>query len=130
MIQKFAEADKFADFIGVKLIEAGAGYAKAKLEINNNHLNSMGTVHGGVLFSLADFVFATACNSYGTIAVAINASISYFNAISNGIITATAKEISKHPKLSTYLIEIRNEANELIAMFQGMSYRKKEQHNF
>jgi acyl-CoA thioesterase len=126
MIDKFARADKFAEFNGIKLIEAGEGFAKANIKIEDKHLNSVGTVHGGLLFTLADFVFAVACNSYGTITVAINASISYFRAVKEGILTASAREVSIQRKLSNYLIEIKDEENNLIALFQGMAYRKKE----
>ena len=126
MIEKFARADRFAASTGIILVESGEGYAKAKVTLNETHLNSVGTVHGGLLFTLADFVFAVACNSYGTIAVAINASISYFRAVKHGILFATAKEISLQRKLSDYLIEIKDEEEHLIALFQGKAYRKKE----
>jgi acyl-CoA thioesterase len=129
-IERFGSADRFAARTGIRLIEAGDGYAKATLDITEDHLNSVGTVHGGVLFTLADFVFAVACNSYGTIAVAINASISYFKAVTEGTLTAAAKEVSLQRKLSTYVIEVRDRENTLVALFQGMAYRKKEEHSF
>jgi acyl-CoA thioesterase len=130
IIDQFARADRFAARTGIQLIEAGDGYAKAALDITEEHLNSVGTAHGGVLFTLADFVFAVACNSYGTVAVAVNASISYFKAVTQGTLTATAKEISLQRKLSTYMIEVRDTENTLVALFQGMAYRKKEEHSF
>ncbi|MBN2532004.1 MAG: hotdog fold thioesterase [Spirochaetales bacterium] len=130
MIDQFARADKFAEFTGIEFIEAGEGFARAKVKLEDKHLNSVGTVHGGLLFTLADYVFAIACNSYGTIAVAINASISYFRAVKEGVLTASAREVSIQRKLSHYLIEIKDEGNNLIALFQGMAYRKKETYMF
>jgi acyl-CoA thioesterase len=130
MIETFAHNDKFAAYIGIELIEARPGFAKAKLELSESHMNSVGTIHGGAIFTLADFVFAVASNSHGRVAVAINASISYFKAISSGVIVAESREISLGDKLSSYTIEIRDKENDLVALFQGMTYRKKETHPF
>ena len=54
------------------------------MEISDIHLNSIGTVHGGALFTLADFTFALAANSHGIVTVAINANISYLKAVTEG----------------------------------------------
>ncbi|MBN1698507.1 MAG: hotdog fold thioesterase [Spirochaetales bacterium] len=125
-INRFASADNFAARTGIRLIEADEGYAKASMDITKDHLNSAGTVHGGVLFTLADFVFAVACNSYGTVAVAVHASISYFKAVTEGTLSATAREVSLSRKLSSYTIEVKDSGGGLVALFQGMAYRKKD----
>jgi len=128
-IEAFFQKDKYAELTGIKLLEVSEGRAKAMLEITENHLNSAGTVHGGVIFTLADFAFEVASNSYGTLAVAINAQISFFKAVSAGVLYAEAKEVSLHPKLASYTIDVTNETGELIASFQGMVYRKKDMLN-
>jgi acyl-CoA thioesterase len=125
-IEAFFQKDKYAELTGIKLIEVSEGRAKAMLEITENHLNSAGTVHGGVIFTLADFAFAVASNSYGTLAVAINAQISFFKAVAAGVLYAEATERARHPKLASYAIDVTNENGDLIASFQGMAYRKKE----
>ena len=96
------------------------------MDISDEHLNGIGTVHGGALFTLADFTFAVAANSHGRVTVAINANISYMKAVSRGKLTAEAREISLNPKLATYTIDIIDEDGELIAIFQGLAYRKRE----
>jgi acyl-CoA thioesterase len=128
-IEAFFQKDKCAELTGIKLLDVSEGRAKAMLEITENHLNSAGTVHGGVIFTLADFAFEVASNSYGTLAVAINAQISFFKAVSAGVLYAEAKELSLHPKLASYSIDVINENGELIASFQGMVYRKKDMLN-
>lgn len=45
---------------------------------------------------------------------------------SAGTLYADAREISINPKLGTYTIDVTNEAGDLMAVFQGMVYRKKE----
>ena len=125
-IEEFFQKDKYAAVMGIKLLEVSDGRAKAMLEVTENHLNSAGTVHGGVIFTLADFAFEVASNSYGTLAVAINAQISFFKAVAAGVLYAEAKELALHPKLASYTIDVTNETGDLIASFQGMVYRKKD----
>lgn len=125
-MEEFFRKDQYAALADIKLLEFSEGKAKAMLEITEKHLNSAGTVHGGAIFTLADFAFAVASNSHGTVSVAINSSISFLKAVSTGILYAEAKEISLHPKIASYNVDVVNETGELIATFQGMVYRKKD----
>ena len=124
--QFIGENDTFAKHIGIQLLEAGAGSAKAVLKIDQQHLNAVNIVHGGAIYTLADLVFAAASNSHGNIAVAINASISYLKAVTGGMLTAEAQEVSRNRKLATYSIQVTDDKGDLVASFQGMVYRKKE----
>ena len=123
---RFFKKDKFAEYNGIWLLEAADGHARSSMTITPNHLNGLGIVHGGAIFSLADFAFAAASNSRGNVAVAINVSISYVKSASSGMLYADARETSLNHKLGTYTIDITDEAGELLAVFQGMVYRKKE----
>jgi acyl-CoA thioesterase len=124
-IKKFVENDRFSKHLGIEMLEYGQGRAKARMEIKQQHLNSAGMLHGGAIFALADAVFSAASNSHGTLAVAINVSISYFKAAKEGVLNAEGKEVSLNPKLATYLIDVKDEAGNAIAQFQGTVYRKK-----
>jgi acyl-CoA thioesterase len=126
MKQYFIKNDKFAEYVGIELVEVAKGKAKAKMEIKNHHLNAVKTVHGGAVFALADLVFAVASNSHGTIAMGINVSISYLKAVKEGVIFAEAKEVSINPKLATYNVNVTDGSDDLLAVFQGMVYRKKD----
>jgi len=88
------------------------------------HINGVGLVHGGALFTLADFAFAAAANSHEEVAVAINASISYLKGVKAGTLYAEAEEISNSRKISVYSIKVTDEAGQLIALFQGMAYKR------
>lgn len=125
-IKEFFKRDRFAEYCGIELVEVQPGSAKSEMVIKDEHLNGLNTVHGGALFTLADFTFAAAANSYGTATVAINVSITYMTAITKGKVTAVAREISRNPKLSTYTIDIFNEGGEVAAVFQGLAYQKKQ----
>ena len=124
-IKRFFKNDKFGEHVGIELLEVSAGSAKVKMEIKDYHLNSHKTVHGGAIFTLADLAFAVASNSHGTIAASINANISYIKAATTGTLIAEAKEVAINPKLATYTIHVTDDAGDIIAIFQGMVYRKK-----
>lgn len=124
-IKKFFKRDKFAAYCGIELLEVKPGTAKAAMEVKEEHLNGVNTVHGGAIFTLADFAFAAAANSYGNITVAINVNITYMKALTAGKITAEAREISRNPKLSTYTIDIYDDKGDVAAVFQGLAYQKR-----
>ncbi len=124
-IKRFFKNDKFGAHVGIELLEVSAGSAKVKMGIKDYHLNSHKTVHGGAIFTLADLAFAVASNSHGTIAASINANISYIKAATTGTLIAEAKEVAINPKLATYTIHVTDDAGDIVAIFQGMVYRKK-----
>ena len=125
-LRNFVENDRYAKHLGIEMLEYAGGKAKARMEIKSHHLNSAGMLHGGAIFALADAVFSAASNSHGTLAVAINVSISFFKAVNSGILTASAEEASFNPRLATYLINVTDAKGDKIALFQGTVYRKKE----
>ena len=126
-IWDFFKNDRFAEHNGIELLEIAEGRAKAKMVIEDRHLNGVNVVHGEAIFTLADLAFAAASNSHGTVAVAINASIWFVKAGRKGTLFAEAREVSRNPKLATYSIEVTDDAGEIIATFEGMVYRKKDQ---
>lgn len=120
--QQYFTADKFAMGNGIVLAECRPGYARATVQVENRHLNGAGVVHGGLLFTLADFCFAAAVNSYGFVTLSINASMSFFAKSMEGILTAEAKEISRSNKLTTCDINVFNGQGQLLANFKGTAY--------
>ncbi|MEN6609545.1 MAG: hotdog fold thioesterase [Methanoregulaceae archaeon] len=120
----FFAKDAFAQLAGIKIVEAGTGRAKVKMAVENRHLNSHGTVHGGAIFTLADAAFALASNSHGIPAAAISSSITYMKSARDGVLYAEAEEFASNPKLATYSVTVTNGDGEKIALFQGMVYRK------
>ena len=121
----FAEHDLFARHAGIELLEVEPGMARARMQIAPYHFNGANTVHGGAIFTLADFAFAVASNSHGTMAMGINTSISYVKAVLGGTLYAEAEEQSRNHKLATYTVNVIDDSGDLVALFQGMVYLKK-----
>jgi acyl-CoA thioesterase len=120
----FFSNDAWAQESGIGLIDVSAGRAKVRMTIEKRHMNGNGTVHGGVIFTLADTAFALASNSHGIPAAAINAHISYVKSATAGTLSAEATESSLSPKIATYSVIVTNDNGEKIALFEGMVYRK------
>ena len=125
-IRQFFQKDQFAKLAGIELLTVQPGRATAKMVLHPHHWNGISTVHGGAIFTLADFTFAAAANSHGTTSVAINVSITFMKAATTGTLWAEARELSKNFKIGTYVVEVKDDAGELIATFQGLAYRKKD----
>lgn len=125
-VQRFFKNDKFAERANIELLSVSAGQARAKMTLHPHHCNGYGTVQGGAIFTLADFAFAAASNSHGNVAVAINVSITFMKAGQTGTLWAEAREVSRNFKLGSYTVEVKDDQGELVALFQGLAYRKSE----
>lgn len=124
-VEEFAQKDALARHLGIKLLEISPGYARATMEVRPELLNGVGVTHGGAVFGLADVVFAAASNSHGPVALALNVNIQFLKTTSLGeVLTATAREENLTRKTGLYRMEVRDEKGHLIALAEGLVYRR------
>ncbi|MDR3200071.1 MAG: PaaI family thioesterase [Spirochaetales bacterium] len=124
--KRVVEKDKFAQYTGIQLVKAEPGYALARLEVvQEKHLNGVGFVQGGAIFTLADFAFAAASNEAGNPTLGINATISYIKGPRGKVLTAEAKEVSATNRLCTYEINVCDENGEIAAKMMATGYIKR-----
>jgi acyl-CoA thioesterase len=77
------------------------------------------------VYAVADQAFAVACNSLGTMALAVNLNVTYTAAAEPGeIIVSEATPINLGRKVSSWKIEVRGADGRLIASCQGIAYHK------
>jgi len=106
---------------GITLEAAKAGYALVALDADASMLNSHGTVHGGMIFTLADTAFAYACNSRNDAAVAQQVSIVFLTPGRAGErLLAEAVEQSVQGRSGVYTVTVRS-GERTVAVFQGLS---------
>ena len=129
-LKAYFKNDRYATLTGVEILETDKGYCKAKLKIEDKHLNAANVVQGGAIFTLADLAFAVASNSQGQLALAINVNISFLKGKSDGTLYATARETTSPKRIGAYDILVTDENQEIIARFNGLVYRKNELHTF
>ncbi len=120
----FLEHDRFAALAGVQLLEVREGFARARMLLGPDQLNAAGSAQGGAVFTLADLAFAAATNSHGTLAVTIDASISFLRAASQGALVAEAVEEARSSKLSTCVVRVIDDDGRLVALMKGTAFRK------
>jgi acyl-CoA thioesterase len=124
LIARIFERDNFARENGMRVVEVRPGFARTEMTVEPRHLNSIGILQGGALFTLADLAFAVASNSHGVVAVACQADLTFFKAVASGTLTATADEIARTRRLSTCVVRITDERGELVGLFKGVAYIK------
>ncbi|MEJ2492436.1 MAG: PaaI family thioesterase [Desulfuromonadales bacterium] len=95
--QFFTSEDKFAQHCGIELLDVQPGWAKTSMKIKPYHINGAKTVHGGAIFTLADFAFAVASNSHGSLAMGINTSVHFVKAATKGTLYAEARDGQRSP---------------------------------
>lgn len=107
--------------VGLSLEAAREGYARVALEVSPLMLNSHKTLHGGVIFTLADTAFAYACNSRNDAAVAQQVSIVFLSPGQAGErLVAEAVEQSVQGRSSVYSITVRA-GDRVVATLQALS---------
>lgn len=113
--QRVQNAQGYIRFSHLNFTELGEGSAKAKVQVDEDLLNPMGTVHGGCLFSICDTVGGTAAMTHGVAVTTTMASISYLNpAPGSGILTAEAVELKAGQNLFRYDVFVRDEQGTLV----------------
>jgi acyl-CoA thioesterase len=116
--------DRFTKWLGLQVHEVRKGYCRLQYLITEDMMNGFDSIHGGVLFAASDSAFAFACNSYGHLTLALEASVSFTKPAKTGeLLQVEAVEVFLGNKIGIYDVRTLNEKNELIALFKGTAYR-------
>ncbi len=107
---------------GIVIEEARAGYARLSMAVRADMLNGHGTVHGGMVFSLADTAFAYVCNGKNEKAVAAQASIVFLGSVNEGeTLIAEGEELSTAGRSGVCRVAVRTADGRAVAEFTGYS---------
>ena len=108
--------------MGMQLLACAPGRAVMQMVVQPLHLNGHKICHGGFIFTLADSTFAFACNSYNKNAVAAGCSIEFLRPAHEGdVLTCTGVEQTLSGRHGIYDMCVRNQHNDVVAMFRGKS---------
>ncbi len=119
--------DAFSRWLGMELVGVSIGTCTVQLRVRADMLNGFGVAHGGITFSLADSAFAFACNSQGRVTVSIHCTVEHVAPVMEGdVLTAVATEEHLGQTISNYAVRVTKAADQPVAFFRGVAYRKQK----
>jgi len=124
VIDEIHATNAFGNYLGITIDCVKAGYAKVSMEIGPEHTNPYNTVHGGVLYTMADMAGGTAAYSYGQPIVTVDSNFHFLNAGRNVTkLTGIGKELRNGKTLGVYEVEILDQ-NGLLLCSGTFTYAK------
>lgn len=115
--REFFAKDRYAtEATGIIIEQVGECYSKCSLRLDSRHRNAVGSVMGGVMFTLADFVFAVATNfERPSITVTLVSQISYLNAVKGEVLYGESRLIKDGKTNCFYEIDITDDLGTAVA---------------
>jgi acyl-CoA thioesterase len=114
--------DLACQLLGIQIEQVAAGRASLRMRVTESMMNGHGIVHGGYLFLLADAAFACASNTYGPVALAQSAQVTYLRPAGAGeTLLAEASERARQGRIGVYDVTVRRADGGVIAEFRGQS---------
>lgn len=111
-------ASEFPQYIGIKKGPKNT----CRLTIGKEHLNALGTGHGGAIFTLADHAFGEAVRRAGKKCVAMEVKINYVSAVRSGDVLTTDAEIIKTGKSTTVVLIRIKRRHECVAIAMATGF--------
>lgn len=124
-VKEIFAKDHFATENGMVIDEIGDHSAVCSLEITEHHLNVMGSVMGGVHYTLADFAFAVASNWQEQGVVGLNNTIAYMSPVKGKKLIARASRVKDGKSTCVYTVEITDDLGTKVAIVQCMGFHVK-----
>ncbi len=105
------------------------GFARCHLTITEDHLNSQGIVHGGIIAMLLDVACGNTASAWfdrdeHPVVLTLSLNTSYVSAVSQGRVTAVARPAGGGRKLAYVNGELHADDGTLIATAAGVFKRK------
>ncbi len=124
IVDKMYYNDPFSLWLGIERLEDAPGHSVLRMTVRKEMTNGFGIAHGGITYSLADSALAFASNSHGRMAVSVETSISHTAPVREGdVLKAVAQEEHLSNKIGNYRIVIKNQDDQVVALFKGIVYR-------
>ena len=126
IVGRMMQDDAFSQWLGISVLESGAGKAVLEMQIRPEMLNGFGIAHGAITYALADSALAFAANGHGRHSVSVDTAIHHLEPLKSGdIIRAIAREDALKNRFGFYSIDIFK-SEILVAQFRGTVYRTEK----
>ncbi|KJC60220.1 phenylacetic acid degradation protein PaaD [Bradyrhizobium sp. LTSPM299] len=107
--------------LGLERLSIEVGQAAVAMIVLPSMVNGLGITHGGAIFTLADSVFALACNTYNERTISAHCSISFLRPTRLGDrLVAVATEVVRSGRSGIYDVRVTSE-HSIVAEFRAHS---------
>jgi 1,4-dihydroxy-2-naphthoyl-CoA hydrolase len=114
--------------LGIKYLELGDNFLKAKMPVSEHTKQPLGLLHGGASCVLAESVASFAAflciNPEKKSVVGLNLNANHLKSIKDGFVYATAEPIHIGNSTSVWNVEIENENQELVSIVKFTAMHK------
>ena len=113
-----SEHHGFLSHLRLKGTDADEGRATMRLEIGPQHLSPTKTVHGGVIYSLADTTMGAAIwttLAEGETCATISATVDYLAPVADGALSCEAEVVRRGKRTAFTRALVRDDAGEVVA---------------
>lgn len=115
VIEKLNTHNPFANQMGMKVTKMEPGFAEVVMPIEPGHMNPYNTVHGGVLYTIADMAGGSAAVSRGEAICTVNSDFHFLSAgIGVSCLYATGKELKAGRQLMVYDVLVKDQNGKLL----------------
>lgn len=114
-----SENNPYGQLLQLRVVDIKEGYGRIEIDLHHELMNSVGIVHGGLLFSIADSASGAAAASRGTKSVTLSGGLNIIRkSVGFQKLIAEAYVVQNGGTISVYDTKIHNENGDLIA--EGM----------
>ena len=128
-IRRFFADDLYATMVtGIVIEEAGEGYARVSLRVEDRHRNAMGQVMGAVYFTMADFAFAVAsnCALEDGACVTHSCQINFVGIPKTDQLFATARAVKEGGRTNLYDVRVCDSEGNVVAAALSGGFKVKK----
>ena len=122
----------YLEFLGFRLIDWRTGYARLEMPVRDEHRNTVGYLHGGVISSLLDIAGAVA-GSYGdareSVSVTVNLNVNFMAPHKATTVVAEGELVRTTSSLFFAQAKLFDPANNLLCATATGTYKKKPREN-
>ena len=114
-----------AALLGIRRVSMDGGRSVFEVTIGPDHMNPHGVVHGGVVYTLADFAMGGALTSTldaGERCATLELKINYLAAARGGELRAEASVVSRSRRVAVMEARVYDDTARLIALATGSFY--------
>lgn len=125
MVRERFSSDAFAtEALGAVIDAVDENGAVCSVALDHRHLNGVGAIMGGAIFTLADFAFAVATNYTDDITVTQTSQITYLGSPKGKRLTAEAKKVKSGRSTCFYLVDVKDELGTDVAIVTVTGFHK------